>query len=113
MAIFFGLGGKYHHSGLDMWFNSRDGIVKDQKEMVNYCNVDVIRTKDVLYKLLPYMKQFNDFQAKHDIDIICSNPLCRSTKLVRAKRRYTVNGVKQQWQCKDCFHYTQGKDFIQ
>lgn len=112
MAIFFGLGGKYHHSGLDMWFKSRDGEVKAQREMVHYCNIDVVRTKDLLYKLLPFMKQFNDFQPKYDIDIVCSNPLCRSSKLIKAKRRYTLGGVKQQYQCKECYHYTQGKNFI-
>jgi DNA polymerase elongation subunit (family B) len=112
MANFFGLEGKYHHSGLDMWFKCKDGDISAQKEMVHYCNIDVIKTKDVLYKLLPFVKQFNDFQPKHDIGIVCSNPLCRSDRLIKAKRRYTVGGVKQQYQCNDCHRYTQGKDFI-
>ncbi len=112
MANFFGLEGKYHHSGMDMWFKSRDGDRKAQKEMVHYCNIDVVKTKDVLYKLLPFMKQFNDFQPKYDIDVVCSNPLCRSTNLIKSKRRMTVGGWKQQYQCKSCFKYTQGKEFI-
>lgn len=113
MLQYFGLGGKYHHSGLDMWFDSRDGVKSAQKEMVHYCNIDALKTYQLLQKLLPFMKQFNDFQPKHDIDIVCSNPLCRSHNLIKAKRRMIVGGWKQQWQCKDCHKYTQGKDYIE
>lgn len=112
MLEFFGLGGKYHHSGLDMWFQSRDGDTKAQKEMVKYCNIDAEKTHLLLQKLLPFMKQFNDFQPKHDIDLVCSNPLCRSNHLIKSKRRPVVGGYKQQYQCKNCHKYTQGKDFI-
>lgn len=112
MANFFGLDGKYHHSGLDMWFQSRDGDKKAQKEMVHYCNIDVVKTKDVLYKLLPFMRQFNDFGSLVKCDIICSNPLCNSDNLIKSKRRRLVGGFKQQWQCKVCNKYTQGKNYI-
>lgn len=112
MLEYFKLGGKYHHSGLDMWFKSRDGDKKAQKEMVFYCNNDAMQTHLLLQKLLPFMKQFNDFQPKSDVDIVCSNPLCRSDNLIKSKRRLTVGGFKQQYQCKDCGKYTQGKNFI-
>lgn len=112
MLQYFGLGGKYHHSGIDMWFNSRDGDIKAQKEMVHYCNIDAMQTHLLVQKLLPFMKQFNHFQPKHDIDIICSNPLCRSTNLIKARPRRLVGGWKQQYQCKDCGKYTQGRDWI-
>lgn len=113
MANFFGLDGKYHHSGLDMWFGCRDGVKKDQKEMVHYCNVDVIKTKDVLYKLLPFMKQFNDFiRVKDEININCSNPTCLSKNLIKVKKRRVVNGWKQQYQCGDCGKYTQDNKLI-
>jgi len=106
MAHFFGLGGKYHHSGMDMWFNSRDGDVKAQKEMTKYCNIDVIRTKDVFLRLLPFMKPFTDY-TRLDKDVInCSNPLCLSKNMVISKRRRVVGGIKIQYQCKDCHRYT-------
>jgi len=107
MANFFGLEGKYHHSGLDMWFKSRDGDKKAQKEMSYYCNIDVVKTKDVLLKLLPFMKQFNDFKIAREDGIICSNPLCNSLNLIRHdKRRRVVGGYRNQYQCKDCHKYT-------
>ncbi len=109
MAKYFGLGGKYHHSGLDMWFKSRDGDKKAQREMSKYCDVDVIRTKDVLYKLLPFMKQFNDFtkiNPHKEFGICCSNPLCLSKNLTPHKNRRVVNGWKLQYQCNDCGKYT-------
>ena len=103
MANFFGLEGKYHHSGLDMWFDCRDGDRPAQREMVHYCNVDVIKTKDVLLKLLPYMKQVNDFVNRSDI--MCPNALCLSHRMIKAKKRRVFNGFKQQYQCKDCGTY--------
>lgn len=106
MANFFGLEGKYHHSGMDMWFGCRDGNRSDQKEMVHYCNVDVIKTKDVLYKLLPFMKQTNEYTRVNNVDINCSNVSCLSNNLVKSKKRRMANGWKQQYQCKDCGRYT-------
>lgn len=105
MASYFGFGGKYHHSGLDMWFKSRDGDKKSQKEMVHYCNVDVLRTKDVLYKILPFCKQFNDYLRMDKVNINCPNPDCLSYNLVKSKLRRVINGWKQQYQCNDCGRY--------
>jgi DNA polymerase elongation subunit (family B) len=103
MAKFFGLGGKYHHSGLDMWFGSRDGNKKDQKEMTKYCNIDILRTKDVLYKLLPFVKWTGDFVNKESIT--CPNPLCLSKHMIKNKRRIMRGGYKIQYQCQDCGSY--------
>lgn len=103
MAKFFGLGGKYHHSGLDMWFGSRDGNKKDQKEMAKYCNIDVIRTKDVLYKLLPFVKWTGVFI--NGDRITCPSPLCLSTHMTKDKRAIVKGGWKQQWQCQTCGSY--------
>lgn len=107
MANFFGLGGKYHHSGLDMWFQSRDGDRKAQKEMVHYCNIDVMRTKDVLLRLLPFMKHTQDFMRDKNLDLRCSNPNCLSSNLgVHDRKRRVVGGYRLQYQCKDCGSYT-------
>ncbi len=103
MAKFFGLGGKYHHSGLDMWFGSRDGNKKDQKEMTKYCNIDILRTKDVLYKLLPFVKWTGEFI--NDGGIKCPNPLCYGNHITKAKLRKVKGGKKQQYQCQDCGSY--------
>ena len=107
MANFFGLEGKYHHSGLDMWFQCRDGVKKAQKEMVHYCNVDVIKTKDVLMKLLPFMRQFNDFIRMDGVRLNCSNPTCLSSNLaIHDSHRKVTGGFKVQYQCLECHRFT-------
>lgn len=108
MANFFGLEGKYHHSGLDMWFKCKDGDKKAQKEMTHYCNIDVVKTKDVFYKLLPFVKFDTSYSKVDGHNINCSNPLCLSKHLIKSKRRMVQNGFKQQYQCKDCGSYTTG-----
>ncbi len=106
MANFFGLEGKYHHSGLDMWFKCKDGDRTAQREMTHYCNVDVIKTKDVFFKLLPFVKFNNNYARLDGVNINCSNPTCGSKNLVKHKTRRTVSGLKQQYQCNDCGSYT-------
>lgn len=110
MANFFGLEGKYHHSGMDMWFGCRDGVRSFQKEMVHYCNIDVIKTKDILLRLLPFVKFTPQFTKLDDSNLNCANPLCGSRNLIRHKLRKVVGGSKQQYQCGDCGSYfTDGK----
>jgi len=104
MANFFGLEGKYHHSGLDMWFKCKDGDKSAQKEMTHYCNIDVIKTKDVFYKLLPFTKFDNTFSRVSD-NPNCLNPLCLSEKVTKSKKRKVVGGYKYQYQCQDCGSY--------
>lgn len=113
MANFFGLEGKYHHSGLDMWFKSRDGDKKAQKEMVHYCNIDVIKTKDVMLRLLPFMKQQQNFIRMSDKSLNCHNPTCLSEYLVKHKKRKVVSGWKWQYQCMDCGSYITDNKIIQ
>lgn len=106
MANFFGLEGKYHHSGLDMWFKSRDGDRSAQKEMTHYCNIDVLKTKDVFYKLLPFVKFNNNYAKLNGSDLNCANPLCGSNNLKHHYKRRVVGGWKRQYQCRDCGSYT-------
>ncbi len=105
MANFFGFGGKYHHSGLDMWFNSRDGIKKDQKEMTYYCNVDVELTKNVLYKLLPFIKWTGEFVFINEDGVTCPNPVCQSTYMTKSHNRLVKGGIRYQYQCQECGAY--------
>lgn len=112
MANYFGLDGKYHHSGLDMWFDSRDGVKSAQREMVHYCNVDVMKTKEVLLKLLPFAKMSSTYLRMNEVDINCSNPLCLSKNLVKHKKRKVLNGWKWQYQCMDCGSYVTDNKII-
>lgn len=106
MANFFGLEGKYHHSGQDMWFKCRDGVKAAQREMVHYCNVDVVKTKDVLLKLLPFV----NFNQVANRDIQCGNSSCLSTNLQKRGTGVKNNGVRvQRYQCTDCGAWSQGK----
>ena len=112
MAKFFGLEGKYHHSGLDMWFKSRDGDKKSQKEMTHYCNVDVIKTKDVLLKLLPFMKDMTIYKTIDFINPNCTNPICLSKNVSKAKKRRVAGGYRYQYQCNNCGSYFTDKTLI-
>lgn len=110
MLNFFGMGGKYHHIGFDMWLGCRDGDKKLQRMMKKYNNQDTKKTKRLLLeKLFPLMKQNNDFlkvNINKEFGINCSNPACLSKNLIKSKRRRVTNGYKIQYQCKNCGHYT-------
>lgn len=116
MLEFFGLGGKYNHIGLDMWFGTRDGDKKMQRMMKKYNNQDTKLTKRLLLeKLFPLMKQTNDFirvNPNKDLGINCSNPACLSKNLTKSKRRRVASGFKYQYQCSDCGHYTTDSKLI-
>lgn len=105
MAWYFGLKGKYHHSGMDMWFASRDGNKKAQKEINTYCDKDVWLTKEILFRILPFIKLPSSYNRNDGIHLNCSNPNCGSINLKRDKLRKTSTGWRIQYVCK-CGKYT-------
>lgn len=109
MANFFGLDGKYHHSGLDMWFNCRDGVKSAQREMIHYCNIDVIKTKDILYKLLPFTKQTINYNVLMGTKSLCPNATCGSNNVIKRGYAFTASVKYQRLQCMDCGTWFQEK----
>ena len=105
---FTGVGTKLKHQGTDLFIDCGRGDEKAWKINEKYNKKDVDLTYAVLKKVLPYVT----LQAKQTTfseDIQCSNPLCLSHNLIKSKRRRVTGGWKQQYECKDCHKYTQGK----
>jgi hypothetical protein len=108
---FNGIGEKTKHSGTDLFIDCGAGDMKAWRINEKYNKHDVDLTYANLMKVLPYVKLSRP-QSAFSEDIQCSNPLCLSHNLIKAKRRRVVNGWKQQYQCKLCGRYTQGKQLI-
>ena len=111
LTQFLGNGGKLKHNGTDLFIGCMNGDEESWRVNEKYNKQDVNITYRDLQDLLPYVKLTNP-QTVFSEDIQCSNPLCLSKNLVKEKLRRVVGGFKQQYSCKDCHHYTQGKQLI-
>lgn len=111
ISQFNGIGEKTKHSGTDLFIDCGNGDMKAWKTNEIYNKNDVDITYADLKCVLPYVKLTTP-QSVFTENIQCSNPLCLSHNLIKAKRRRVINGWKQQWQCKNCNRYTQGKELL-
>jgi len=102
IADFLGIERKLAHTGKHMWFGCEQGNASDWKMMKSYNKRDVLILDKVLDKILPFFKHNNDYTNN---GMTCPNPTCGSTHMVKSKRRATVTGYKQQYQCKECGSY--------
>jgi DNA polymerase elongation subunit (family B) len=110
ISDFLGIGRKIPHTGKNLWLGCEAGNKKEWKLMKKYNKQDVILLNKVTEKLIPFMKQINDFVELSESGISCPNPLCHSFNLSKHKKRFVMGGYKQQYQCKDCGSYwTNGK----
>lgn len=104
---FTGLGRKVKHEGWDMWMGCYNGEKKHWDLMKKYNKQDVLLMERIYTAMLPYMTQHPNVLMYSSQGFGCR--LCGSKKLVKAKRRYTTSGYRQQYQCKDCGGYTTDK----
>ncbi len=111
IGLFNGIGQKLEHNGVDLFIKCGEGEEKAWKLNRRYNMRDVDLTYDILQRVLPYTKLANQ-QKVFSENIQCSNPLCLSFDLIKAKRRRVTNGWKQQYQCKACGKYTQSRKLI-
>lgn len=56
IAKYLGVGAKLQHEGFDMWVKCLQGDKKALKEMVKYCDMDIIVLEDVYITLEHYIK---------------------------------------------------------
>lgn len=103
LGIFTGVGGKKEHSGFEMW----EKIVENHdeealKEMISYCERDVIMLEDFYYILSPFITHNNNFAVltghnKWDC------PECASED-VKMYRTYTtpMGVVRREMKCNSC-----------
>lgn len=88
------------YPGFELWKAVLDGDLKAWKAMEKYTKYDVLSTEEAYQKLAPYFKTHPKLHG----DSKCR--VCGSPELVKVKDRITANGVKAQFQCKNCGHYT-------
>ena len=106
IAQFLGVGAKVKHSGFDMW----KGVMKCEKEalkeMVNYCEGDIIVLEDVFLTMQNYIKP-NTHNGILNNNLKYSCPTCGSEHTTLVKNNVTAMGtIKRLMSCNDCdYHY--------
>lgn len=106
IAQFLGVGAKVKHSGFDMW----KGVMKNDKEalkeMVNYCEGDIIVLEDVFLTMQNYIKP-NTHNGVINNNFKYSCPTCGSEHPTLVKNNVTAMGtIKRLMICNDCdYHY--------
>ena len=102
IAQFLGVGAKVKHSGFDMW---KGVMSKDEtalKEMVNYCEGDIIVLEDVFLTMQNYIKM-NTHAGVINNNLKYSCPCCSSENISLVKNNVTSMGtIKRLINCLDC-----------
>lgn len=99
-----GLGGKISTKN-QLWLDCAAGIKRAIREMVAYNKQDVVLLEQVYYRLAPFAP------AKLNANLFGHNgcPACGSERSIRQGYRYTRTQKYIRYQCKDCFHWYQGR----
>lgn len=106
IAQFLGVGAKVKHSGFDMWKGVMKGDKEALKEMVNYCEGDIIVLEDVFLTMQNYIKP-NTHNGVLNNNLKYSCPTCGSEHTTLVKNNVTAMGtIKRLMSCNDCdYHY--------
>lgn len=101
-----GLGGKFQHSGFDLWIKCMQNDPEAWEEMKTYNEIDVVRTESLYTRLLPWISAhpsaglYVDPEARAKGLPTCPN--CGTTNLKPRGRAYTSVSVFQRYRCEDC-----------
>lgn len=102
IARFLGVGQKVEHEGFDMWVKCLQGDPKALKDMVHYCDGDIIVLEDVFFVLQNYIKN-NTHTGVHNGKLKASCPNCASEDVVLLKNNLTALGtIKRLLECNVC-----------
>ena len=102
IAKFLGVGAKVKHDGFDMWKAVMVGDKQALKDMVTYCDGDIVVLEDVFLTLQPYI-QHNTHVGTHVGGSKCDCPNCASDNVYLHKNNFTAMGtIKRQMKCNDC-----------
>ena len=102
IAQFLGVGAKVKHEGVKMWDEVQDNDRTALKDMINYCNGDIIILEDCYFVMQNYIK--------HNIHIGVNAggekytcPACGSENVILYKNNFTAIGtIKRQMECNVC-----------
>ena len=106
IADFLEIGRKVSHTGKNMWLGCEKGVKEDWRLMKKYNKQDVVLEDKVVEKLIPFMKQVNDYVENINGGITCPNPLCKSIHLTKHQKKIIKGGFwRQKYQCQECGAY--------
>lgn len=94
IAKFLGVGAKVEHSGFKMWAEVMNNDKQALKEMVNYCEGDIIVLEDVFLTMQNYIKA-NTHVGVVNGDMKFTCPICGSEDVSLYKNEVTAKGTIQ------------------
>lgn len=105
IAKFLGVGAKLEHEGFDMWVKCLQGDKKALKDMVKYCDMDIIVLEDVYLAMQSYIKP-NTHAGVINGNLKYSCPTCGNNEdLTLLKNDVTEKGtVSRVMECNSCGH---------
>mgnify|MGYP003645345268 CR=1 FL=1 len=102
IARFLGVGQKVEHEGFDMWVKCLKGDEQALKDMVHYCDGDIVVLEDVYFVLQNYIKN-NTHVGTHNGKLKASCPGCGSEDISLLKNNFTALGtIKRLIECNTC-----------
>jgi len=102
IARFLGVGQKVEHEGFDMWVKCLKGDAEALKDMVHYCDGDIVVLEDVFQVLQSYTKN-NTHVGTHNGKLKFSCHSCASEDISLLKNEFTALGtIKRRVECQSC-----------
>lgn len=102
IAQFLGVGAKVQHRGFDMWKDVLKGSEDAMREMVEYCEGDIVVLEDVFLTMQNYIKP-NTHAGVLGGNLRHSCPNCGSENNVLLKNNVTAMGtIKRLMECYGC-----------
>lgn len=95
-----GIGQKSAVTHKDLWYDYFNGSRKAQRQMVEYCNMDVELLYILYERLRPYMKSHPNLNVITERGYAC--PACQSYNVTRRGYFHTKTQTYRRWSCKDC-----------
>ena len=105
IAKYLGVGAKLKHDGFDMWVKCVEGDKQALKDMVKYCDMDIIVLEDVYLTMQNYIKP-NTHAGVHNGNLKHSCPNCGNDEdLTLLKNDVTQKGtISRVIECESCGH---------
>lgn len=102
IAKFLGVGAKVEHEGFNMWVKCLQGDKQALKDMVYYCDGDIVVLEDVFFVLQNYILN-NTHAGVNNGKLKASCPNCSSEDVALLKNNFTAKGtIKRQVECQPC-----------
>lgn len=99
---YLGVGAKIKHEGFDMWRKCLEGDKQALKDMIRYCEGDIIALEDAFFVMQNYIKN-NTHAGVINNQLKASCPSCGSQDVALIKNNFTALGtIKRQLECNPC-----------